>query len=146
MTTPTTSVDQQLVLTIADACDCLLGRIDSTLGHIKGITFAEYRLLRGIADSSNARASRVELAEIVRLSSAGVTRALQPLEKLGFVETHRAERDARRAIASLTPEGEELLRDACGVVDETASSLLEAAPAVNESRETLVALLRELTT
>ena len=41
------------------------------------------------------------------------------MEKLGFVETIRDERDARRSLAQLTAAGRELLSDAAGVVDDT---------------------------
>ena len=141
---PEPSVDQALMLAIASSWDRLLGRLESGLSHIKGISFAEYRLLRAVAESPHGRASRVDLAERVRMTPSGVTRALQPLEKLGFVETQRAERDARLAMAVLTDAGAALLSDASGVVDDIATSLVEAAPAASAARETLVDLLVEL--
>jgi DNA-binding MarR family transcriptional regulator len=118
-----TTSNQELVLAIASNWDRLLGQLDSGLSHIKGISFAEYRLLRAIAESPQGRGSRVDLADRVGLSASGVTRALRPLEKLGFVETQRAERDARLALAMLTAHGEELVRDASGVVDDIADSI-----------------------
>ncbi|MEZ5246961.1 MAG: MarR family winged helix-turn-helix transcriptional regulator [Acidimicrobiales bacterium] len=139
-----TSPDQELVLAVADSWDRLLARLESGLSHVTGITFAEYRLLRAIARSPQQRASRVDLAERVGLSPSGVTRALQPLEKLGFVETQRGERDARLALAGLTPHGETLVRDASAVVDDVAASILDQAPDVAASRQTLVALLADL--
>jgi DNA-binding MarR family transcriptional regulator len=139
-----TSPDQELVLAVADSWDRLLARLESGLSHISGITFAEYRLLRAIALSPQQRASRVDLAERVGLSASGVTRALQPLEKLGFVETHRGERDARLALAGLTSHGETLVRDAAAVVDDISAAILAQAPDADASRRTLVALLRDL--
>lgn len=138
------SPDQELVLAIANSWDCLLSQLESGLSHIKGITFAEYRLLRAIAESPQQRASRVDLADRVRLSPSGVTRALQPLEKLGFVETQRGERDARLALAALTDAGEELVRDASAVVDDVATAIVDQAPTASASREHLVSLLADL--
>ncbi len=138
------SPDQELVLAIANSWDRLLSQLESGLSHIKGITFAEYRLLRAIAESPQQRASRVDLADRVRLSPSGVTRALQPLEKLGFVETQRGERDARLALAALTDAGEELVRDASAVVDDVATAIVDQAPTASASREHLVSLLADL--
>lgn len=138
------SPDQELVLAVADSWERLLARLESGLSHIKGISFAEYRLLRAIALSPQQRASRVDLAERVGLSASGVTRALRPLEKLGFVETQRGERDARLALATLTPHGETLVQDASAVVDDIAGAILAQATDAGESRETLVALLADL--
>ena len=118
-----TTSNQELVLAIASNWDRLLGQLDSGLSRILGISFAEYRLLRAIAESPQGRGSRVDLADRVGLSASGVTRALRPLEKLGFVETQRAERDARLALAMLTAHGEELVRDASSVVDDVADSI-----------------------
>lgn len=136
--------DQLLVLAIAQSWDRLLTRLDSGLNHLVGISFAEYRLLRAIAEAPGGRASRVDLAERVQLSPSGVTRALQPLQKLGFVETQKAERDARLALASLTDAGEELVANASGIVDDVAATLVEQAPTVAADRARLVATLREL--
>lgn len=136
--------DQLLVLAIAQSWDRLLTRLDSGLNHLVGISFAEYRLLRAIAEAPGGRASRVDLAERVQLSPSGVTRALQPLQKLGFVETQKAERDARLALASLTDAGEELVANASGIVDDVAATLVAQAPTVAADRARLVATLREL--
>ena len=54
---------------------------------------------------------------------------MRPLEKLGFVETQKSERDARLALAVLTPEGRELVDDASGVLDDVARDLQAGAPA-----------------
>lgn len=138
------SSDQELLLAVATSWERLQVQLENGLSHVKGISFAEYRLLRAIALSPGERASRVDLAERVRLSPSGVTRALQPLEKLGYVETHRGQRDARLALAALTAQGEELVRDASAVIDDVAASIIERAREADASRETLVSLLADL--
>ncbi len=133
-----------LVLSIAAAWNRIERRLDGALGNIKGITFAEYRLLRSLAVAIGGRASRVELADAVGLTPSGVTRALQPLEKLGFIETTRAARDARLALAELTREGAELYRDATGVVGDVMGEVLDRSKLSPRDRATIVELLGDL--
>ena len=52
-----------------------------------------------------------------------MTRALKPLEKLGYVATKRDDRDARRSVATITTGGEELLDDAEGVFRDAVREL-----------------------
>lgn len=122
------SSEQSLALAFARAWNRLERRLDSSLSAVRGISLAEYRLLRALGDSPGAQASRVDLAEAVGLTPSGVTRALRPMEKLGIVSTVKSKRDARLAIAALTPAGRELLSDASSVVDDTMKVLLKRAP------------------
>ena len=132
---------QEFALTFAAAWNRLERRLDSSLGSIKGISLAEYRLLRALSVASNSRASRVELAHIVGLTPSGVTRALRPLEKLGIVSTVRSQRDARLAIATLTPAGQQMVRDASGVVDDTMALVLGRSPKLAAKLNSMTKLL-----
>ena len=123
-----TSSEQTLALAFAGAWNRLERRLDHSLGGIRGISLAEYRLLRALGDAPGSRASRVDLAEVVGLTPSGVTRALRPMEKLGIVSTVKSKRDARLAIAALTPAGRDLLEDASGVVDDTMKTVLKRSP------------------
>ncbi len=123
-----TTLAQDLVLDFADAWHHLQRRLDASLGSIRGISLAEYRLLKALGDTPSGLASRVDLAQAVGLTPSGVTRALRPMEKLGIVSTVKSKRDARLAIASLTPAGRELLNDASSVVSETMEVILERSP------------------
>lgn len=138
------STEQSLALAFASAWSRIERRLDSSLGAIRGISLAEYRLLRALGDAPGAQASRVDLAEAVGLTPSGVTRALRPMEKLGIVSTLKSKRDARLAIAALTPAGRELLGDAAGVVDDTMNALLKRTPQVAADVDRLIELLREL--
>jgi DNA-binding MarR family transcriptional regulator len=119
-----TSDNQKLLLAVVDLVDRIDRRASATLSNIKGISLAEYRLLRALAEAPNAQASRVALAGMVGLTASGVTRALGPLEKIGYVTTVRDERDARKALASLTDAGTELVDDACGVLNDFTAELI----------------------
>jgi DNA-binding MarR family transcriptional regulator len=119
--------EQILALAFAASWNRIEKRLDSSLGAIRGISFAEYRLLRALSDAPNSWASRVDLAHAVGLTPSGVTRALRPMEKLGYVTTAKSKRDARLALASLTPPGQDLVNDASGVVDDMMKTILERA-------------------
>ena len=133
--------EQQLALAFAAAWHRLEKRLDSNLGAIRGISLAEYRLLRALADAPSAWASRVDLAQAVGLTPSGVTRALRPIEKLGFVSTAKSKRDARLALASLTPAGQELVEDASAVVNDTMKSIMDRSPRTQPRMNDMIEML-----
>jgi len=137
------SSEQTLALAFSAAWNRLERRLDKSLGAIRGISLAEYRLLRALGDAPGSQASRVDLAEAVGLTPSGVTRALRPMEKLSIVSTVKSKRDARLAIAALTPAGRELLDDASGVVDDTMNTLLKRSPEIADKIAALTGLLDE---
>lgn len=136
--------EQTLALAFASAWSRLERRLDSSLGAIRGISLGEYRILRALGDSPGAQASRVDLAGAVGLTPSGVTRALRPMEKLGIVSTVKSKRDARLAIAALTPAGRELLGDASSVVDDTMKTVLKRAPRTSDQLEDLIEALDDI--
>ena len=140
----TTSPEQALALAFGDAWSRLEQRLDHSLGAIRGISLAEYRLLRALGDAPGARASRVDLAHAVGLTPSGVTRALRPMEKLGIVSTVRSKRDARLAIAALTPAGRAILEDASAVVDDTMKAILKRTPQVSRHAGAMTELMEEI--
>jgi len=138
------SQEQQLTLTFAAAWNRLERALDHSLSSIRGISLAEYRLLRALGDARDSQASRVDLAQTIGLTPSGVTRALRPMEKLGIVTTRRSKRDARLAIAALTRAGHELLDDASGVVDDTMRQILERAPKATAQMTEFIDLLDDI--
>ena len=136
--------EQSFLLAFAGAWNRLEHRLDSSLGSIRGISLAEYRLLQALANAPNSQASRVDLAQAVGLTPSGVTRALRPMEKLGMVTTIKSKRDARLALAALTPSGRELVDDASGVVNDTMKSLLTRSHRVSDKLEEMTAMLEDI--
>ena len=106
---------EQVVLQVLDTAAALERAMDGALSFSRGITFSEYRLLRTLRDAERGL-TRVALASLVSVSPSGVTRALKPLEKLGYVSTVKNERDARQSLAVLTEGGQQLLSDVSGVL------------------------------
>ncbi len=133
--------EQTLSLALAAAWNRLEKRLDSSLGSIRGISLAEYRLLRALSEAPSSWASRVDLAHAVGLTPSGVTRALRPLEKLGLISTAKSKRDARLALASLTSAGHELVDDASGVVNDTMKAILDRSPKVSARMDEMIELL-----
>lgn len=140
----TITPEQALALAFANAWNRLERRLDHSLAAIRGVSLAEYRLLRALGDAPGSQASRVDLAHAVGLTPSGVTRALRPMEKLGIVSTVRSKRDARLAIAALTPVGRELLDDASRVVDDTMRALLKRTPQVVTHADAMMELLEDI--
>lgn len=108
---------ESTILEFLDTALNLVRRFDQALS-IRGTSFSEYRLLKTLSDSEVEGCSRIDLAQSVSLTPSAVTRALKPLEKLGYVDNKRNARDARQSLAIITPAGRELLRDAQAVLDD----------------------------
>ena len=140
----TQTIEQALALALASAWNRLERRLDHSLGAIRGISLAEYRLLRALGDAPGSQASRVDLAQAVGLTPSGVTRALRPMEKLNIVSTVKSKRDARLAIAALTPAGREVLEDASGIVTDTMRSVLQRSPDLLARADDFISALDDL--
>ena len=107
---------------VLDTAAALERGMDGALSFSRGVTFSEYRLLRTLQDADRGL-TRVALANVLSVSPSGVTRALKPLEKLGYVTTVKNERDARQSLAMLTEGGRELLSDVSGVLNDYLNGL-----------------------
>jgi len=108
--------NKNLIFTLLKAASRIERRLDRVLSATKGVSFTEYHLLNVLNEKHGGSATRVDLANAVSLTPSAITRALKPLEKIGFVVTEKSDHDARRSIASLTPAGSELLEDANRIV------------------------------
>lgn len=135
---------KELVTTFLDAAATLTRRLDRSLSAIKGISFSEYQMLSALRDQPGSTATRVDLAAAISVTPSGVTRALKPLEKLGFVETVKDARDARKSLASLTPAGVELVSDADGVVQDTIDGLTALDNLSEKERRRVIEVFDEL--
>ena len=138
------SKNHRFALAVAAAWSNLERQLDCSLSAIRGVSFSEYRLLRALAEAPNGQASRSDAARSVGLTASGVTRALRPLEKIGLVSTVENKRDARLAMAKLTPAGQALINDASGIVDETVASILKRAPRLSTNLNSVSSLLDSL--
>ena len=113
---------EAIVMQVLDTATALERGMDNALSFSRGITFSEYRLLRTLQEAEHGL-TRVALAQTVSVSPSGVTRALKPLEKLGYVTTVTNERDARQSLAILTKGGHDLLSAVGGVLTDFLTGL-----------------------
>ena len=109
---------------------------------VAGISYAEFSLLSALAQTSGLALTRVQLAEQVGLTPSGVSRALKPLEKIGMIESVKAERDARQSLARLSPAGQEAQANAQAALDDLWAGL----PHVSLDEESLEDFLLALKT
>ncbi|ASA24601.1 MarR family winged helix-turn-helix transcriptional regulator [Paenibacillus donghaensis] len=75
-----------------------------------GLTVPQFGLLRMIAQEKKSRV--VQLAEKLEVKSSAVTVMLDRLELLGLVQREPDECDRRAVVVTITPPGEELLKEA----------------------------------
>jgi len=113
---------ESLVLEFLEIAAGLERRLDRTLSF-RGLTFSEYRILRAVAATEDTGISRIALANAIGLTPSAITRALKPLEKLGYVTTSRNERDARQSLALISRGGRQLLNEARSNLQEMMTGL-----------------------
>ncbi|MCP1298178.1 MarR family transcriptional regulator [Chryseobacterium sp. S0630] len=85
-------------------------KFDSLSVH--GLGFNDFVILYVLYSSSESRMRRIDLAEKIGLTASGVTRLLNPLEKIGLVSRETNERDARVSYVVITPNGKKIFEEA----------------------------------
>jgi len=100
-------------------------------GH--GLSLTEYLVLRELSQAPDGRMRRIDLAAQVGLSASGVTRLLNPMEKVGLVRKEEAARDARISLVALTPAGKRIFREASTSFNDVAQAFLEPLGARDQS-------------
>ena len=119
------SKNTQLILKIANLESHLSKRLEHQLS-IHGISFTEFLVMHHLSISPTYSLRRIELAEKVNLSASGVTRLLQPMEKIGLVEKEANKRDARVSLVKLSETGKTIYAEAEYSVNQHAIQLTKA--------------------
>ena len=96
-------------LTLRSFVNQVESRLDS--GLVYGVSFNEFVIMRALVTADAEGMRRSDLAATVGLSVSGLTRALQPLEKLGYVERRDALVDARERRVALSKTAMALYSD-----------------------------------
>lgn len=86
--------------------------LDAQMRAAHGLTVSQYEVLLFLGDAPEHRMRMADLAARVLLTRSGVTRLVDRLVDLGYVERCAAEADGRGAYAQLTSAGSEALRAA----------------------------------
>jgi DNA-binding MarR family transcriptional regulator len=79
--------------------------LDAQLREAHGLTVSQYEVLLFLVDAPDHRMRMADLASRVLLTRSGMTRLVDRLVQLGYVERCAAEGDGRGAFAQLTEAG-----------------------------------------
>ncbi len=89
--------------------------LDQELAGSAGVSLNQFEILTWLARAGRRGLRMSDLASRVVLSSSGVTRAVDQLERNGLVERRVVEGDKRGSLATLTAEGRATLRKAVNI-------------------------------
>lgn len=127
----TTTQEAQLVLSLINLNSRVQRRLGSALS-VHGLGVSEYLVLSQLRSAPNQTMRRVDLAQQVGLTASGVTRLLNPMEKIGLVEKTASERDARVSLVALSSSGSRVLVEVEAAVNDAAQTLLRPLDAAQK--------------
>ena len=99
-------------------------RLNNSLGYVHGIGFSEYMVLNSLFDSPNKTLTRIDLAQSIGRTASGVTKMLQPMEKIGLIQKETGARDARVSLVKISKAGERLFKDATTSLEQNSKQIL----------------------
>lgn len=123
----------------------LQGKIQKRVGgalSVHGLGLSDYFVLNQLYIAPSQKMRRSELAERVGLSPSGITRLINPLEKIGLVEKELNPRDARVSLVTLSVSGKQIYEDAKTSFSGASRALFEPLNATQLSK--LSGLLKTL--
>lgn len=115
----------ELMIALSSLQSHLLKKMDLLLS-VHGISFTEFMVMYHLSAAPNKMMRRIDLAESVGLSASGVTRMLNPMEKIKLVQKQVNPRDARVSLVKLSKTGEQVFKEAYISFEKGADSLLQA--------------------
>ncbi|WGO96657.1 MarR family transcriptional regulator [Saccharophagus degradans] len=105
------NLEADLVISIISLQSKIQKRVGAALSA-HGIGLSEYLVLNQLYIATNQKMRRSDLAEQVGLSPSGVTRLLNPMEKIGLIEKSYNPRDARVSLVALSETGKKITEEA----------------------------------
>jgi DNA-binding MarR family transcriptional regulator len=111
-TDTTTRIDTEPFALFLRAHAAVVRELSAELEAEHGLTISDYEVLLRLARAPDRRMRRVDLAEQVVLTPSGITRLLEGLERVGYVDRAACKEDARVKYALLTEAGLTKLRAA----------------------------------
>lgn len=101
----------------------LLAKIDDNLREAERIPLHWYDVLIELYEAPEQRLRMSELAERVLLTRSGLTRLVDRLEKVGYLQRELDPQDRRGFYAIITPSGVQAMREAWVIYAEGISNL-----------------------
>ncbi|ATL48315.1 MarR family transcriptional regulator [Chitinophaga caeni] len=129
-----------VLLNILKVQSLISRKFDSLSVHGLGLT--DYMVLYLLSGSAEQKLRRIDLAEKTGLTASGITRVLNPLEKIGLVSRETNERDARVSYVVLTETGAKVFKEASKTAENVAVKLFPGATA--KSLNSINQLLKSL--
>ncbi|KIM12834.1 MAG: hypothetical protein KU37_00095 [Sulfuricurvum sp. PC08-66] len=120
--------ETQLLFTLAQLHTKFFKFVDRRLS-VHSISFSEFYVMHTLFGAPQHTLRRIDLAEAVGMSASGVTRLLNPMEKLHLIQKEQNPRDARVSLVKLSSDGEQVYLDAMQSFEASAQMLLESASA-----------------
>jgi len=118
------NIEGRLVINIINLHSKIQKRIGGEL-FVHGIGLSEYLVLDQLYISPNQKIRRSDLAEQVGMSPSGITRLINPMEKIGLVEKEENPRDARVSLVAISSAGKQVYEDAQVSFEHASAALLE---------------------
>ncbi len=105
------NIEAGLVVSLISLHSTIQKRVGAALSS-HGIGLSEYLVLNQLYIATNQKMRRSDLAEQVGLSPSGVTRLLNPMEKIGLIVKEDNPRDARVSLVTLSGAGKKIFKEA----------------------------------
>lgn len=116
---------ENLVIDLVALQGVIQKRVGGALS-MHGLGLSDYFVLNQLYLAPAQKMRRTELAERVGLSPSGITRLLNPLEKIGLVEKEANARDARVSLVTLSATGKKVYEEAKTAFSEASSALFSS--------------------
>lgn len=116
------NIVENLVIDLMSLQGVIQKKIGRTLSA-HGLGLSDYFVLNQLYLAPVQKMRRSELAELVSLSPSGITRLLNPLEKIGLVEKEANARDARVSLVTLSASGKQVYEEAKTTFSEASNAL-----------------------
>ena len=117
--------NSQVVISLALLQTQILKKIDSQLS-VHGISFSEFLVMYHLSSTLNKTMRRIDLAEKVGMSASGVTRLLNPMEKIKLIQKEINPRDARVSLVKLSEAGEKIFSESIVSFEQSSDSIFNA--------------------
>ena len=114
----------ELLLNISLLNTTIIKKMDRHLS-VHGIAFSEFMVMYQISLAPQQTIRRIDLAEEVGMSASGITRLLNPMEKIKLIEKEVNPRDARVSFVKLSDAGIELLNNAMKSITQSLDEMLK---------------------
>jgi len=133
------NIEAGLVIGLISLQSTIQKRVGRALS-VHGIGVSEYLVLNQLYMAPTQTIRRSDLAELVGLTPSGITRLINPMEKIGLVKKEENLRDARVSLVTLSAAGKQVYEDAQVSFAQASVSLFESLGV--EQLETFTELLK----